>query len=129
NRCEVICLDVRGLTNGNDGPFVDEARFSAGENDAPVESTSRDADILWRFDMLRELPVFPHDASNCSVLIHGDVAYVGTANGVYDGKVVLPTAPTLIALNKWNGRLLARDDGQISRNVFHGQWSSPAMGM
>jgi outer membrane protein assembly factor BamB len=72
------------------------------------------------------LPVFPHDAANSSVLIHGDYVYVGTANGVYDGKVVLPTAPSLIALNKTTGQLVARDDGQISAKVFHGQWSSPA---
>jgi outer membrane protein assembly factor BamB len=127
NRCEVLCLDVHGLQNGNDGPFQDEATFSVAEGSAPVELTSRDADILWRFDMLRDLPVFPHDATNCSVLVHGDYIYVGTGNGVYDGKVVLPTAPTLIALNKHTGQLAARDDSGISANVLHGQWSSPSL--
>ena len=63
-----------------------------------VKLAERDADILWRFDMIRDLPIFPHDAANCSVLIHGDILYVGTSNGVYDGKVVLPEAPSLIAL-------------------------------
>jgi hypothetical protein len=43
--------------------------------------------------------------------------------------VVLPNAPTLIALNKWNGKLLAKDDSRISPNVFHGQWSSPTLGL
>jgi outer membrane protein assembly factor BamB len=128
NRCEVICLDVRGLANGNDGPFTDEAKFSVGTRDEPVKLAPSDADILWRFDMLRDLPVFPHDAANCSILVHGDFLYVGTANGVYDGKVVLPNAPTLIALNKWNGKLVAKDDSRISPNVFHGQWSSPTLG-
>lgn len=28
NRCEVICLDVDGLADGNDGSFQDEAQFS-----------------------------------------------------------------------------------------------------
>lgn len=129
NRCEVICLDVRGLANGNDGPFTEEAKFCVGEMDEPVKLDTRDADILWRFDMLRDLPVFPHDAANCSVLVQGDFLYVGTANGVYDGKVVLPNAPTLIALNKWNGQLLAKDNSRISPNVFHGQWSSPTLGL
>jgi len=129
NRCEVLCLDVDGLKDGNDGPFTDEAEFSVGDNDAPVELGPHDADILWRFDMLRDLPVFPHDAANCSVLVHGDFLYVGTANGVYDGKVVLPEAPTLIALNKFSGQLVAKDNSRISPNVFHGQWSSPTLAM
>jgi outer membrane protein assembly factor BamB len=128
NRCEVLCLDAKGLADGNDGDFCDEENFSV-RNDMPaVKLTKRDADILWRFDMVRDLPVFPHDAANCSVLIHGDILYVGTSNGVYDGKVVLPDAPSLIALNKHTGKLLARDDSDISRNVFHGQWSSPSYG-
>lgn len=127
NRCEVLCLDVRGLDNGNQGPFLDEAKFSVGQDDPAVELRPTDADILWRFDMVRDLPVFPHDATNCSVLIHGDVVYVCTGNGVYDGKVVLPTAASLIALHRDTGELLARDDGKISAAVFHGQWASPTL--
>jgi len=127
NRCEVVCLDVAGMANGNDGAFTDESSFSVPEGAAPVEPGARDADILWRFDMIRDLPVFPHDAANCSILVVGDHLYVGTANGVYDGKVVLPTAASLIVLDKRSGKLLARDDGRISANVFHGQWSSPTL--
>jgi outer membrane protein assembly factor BamB len=127
NRCEVLCLDAAGLADGNAGPFTAEASFAVPEGRDPIELGPRDADIIWRFDMLRDLPVFPHDATNCSVLVVGDHLYVGTGNGVYDGKVVLPTAPTLIVLDKRTGRLLARDDGSISADVFHGQWSSPAL--
>jgi outer membrane protein assembly factor BamB len=127
NRCEVVCLDADGLADGNDGPFQDEARFPVPEGAEPIELRDGDADILWRFDMLRDLPVFPHDAANCSVLIVGEHAYVGTANGVYDGKVVLPTAPSLIVLDKRTGTVLARDDGRISAGTFHGQWSSPTL--
>jgi len=127
NRCEVVCLDVAGMANGNDGAFTDESAFSVPEGAAPVETGASDADILWRFDMIRDLPVFPHDAANCSILVVGDHLYVGTANGVYDGKVVLPTAASLIVLDKRSGKLLARDDGRISANVFHGQWSSPTL--
>ena len=29
NRGEVICLDVNGMANGNDGPFKDEAKYSS----------------------------------------------------------------------------------------------------
>ena len=127
NRCEVLCLDATGMADGNDGPFTAEASFSVPEGRPPVEIGGRDADIVWRFDMLRDLPVFPHDATNCSVLVVGDHLYVGTGNGVSDGKVVLPTAPSLVVLDKRTGRLLARDDGTISADVFHGQWSSPAL--
>ena len=127
NRCEVVCLDVAGMADGNAGPFTDEATFSVPEGAAAVELGARDADILWRFDMIRDLPVFPHDAANCSILVVGDHLYVGTANGVYDGKVVLPTAASLIVLDKRSGTLLARDDGRISANVLHGQWSSPTL--
>jgi outer membrane protein assembly factor BamB len=128
NRCEVLCLDVHGLANGNDGSFQDEARFSVGQGQPPIELKPTDADILWRFDMLGDLPVFPHDATNCSVLVHGDFVYAGTGNGVYDGKIVMPSAPSLIVLNKRTGKLVARDDGRISAAVFHGQWSSPSLG-
>jgi outer membrane protein assembly factor BamB len=127
NRCEVLCLDADGLADGNDGPFTDEATFSVPEGAAPLELGPTDADIVWRYDMLRDLPVFPHDAANCSVLVLGEQLYVNTANGVYDGKVVLPTAPSFVVLDKRSGRLLAKDDGRISARVFHGQWSSPAL--
>ncbi len=129
NRCEVLCLDVDGLTDGNDGPFRDEASFSVPEGADPVTLGPADADIVWRFDMLRDIPVFPHDASNCGILVLGEHLYVGTGNGVYDGKVVLPTAPSLVVLDKRSGALLARDDGRISADVFHGQWSTPALAM
>lgn len=127
NRCEVLCLDADGLADGNDGPFTAEGEFSVPAGREPLELGPADADIVWKFDMLRDLPVFPHDAANCSVLIVGDHLYVGTANGVYDGTMVLPTAPSLIVLDKRTGRLLAKDDGRISGGVFHGQWSSPSL--
>ena len=115
------------MADGNDGPFTDEASFMVPSTAKTVELGPADADIVWRFDMLRDLPVFPHDATNCSILIAGDCAYVGTGNGVYDGKIVLPTAASLVALDKRTGRLLARDDGTISAGTFHGQWSSPTL--
>ena len=127
NRCEAICLDADGLADGNDGPFTDEASFMVPSTAKPIELGPGDADIIWRFDMLRDLPVFPHDATNCSILLAGDCAYVGTGNGVYDGKIVLPTAASLVALDKRTGRLVARDDGAISAGTFHGQWSSPTL--
>jgi len=126
NRCEVLCLDVAGQANGNDGPFVNEAIFSSSKEMMPL--TPQDGDILWRFDMLHDIPNFPHDAANCSILVFGDYLYVGTSNGVSYQQVVSAEAPALIVLNKHTGQLVARDETFISPNTFHGQWSSPSLG-
>ncbi len=37
NRCEVLCLNVNGMANGNEGPFKDEAQYLAGPGKPPVE--------------------------------------------------------------------------------------------
>lgn len=130
NRCEVLCLDLKGMADGNDGPFLDEGRHMVPRGEAPLEPTDRDADILWVFDMNAELNVEPHNGANCSVLIDGDRLYVCTSNGVeWTHKyVVHPEAPSLIVLDKNTGQLLAQDDFGIGGDVTHGQWSSPAMG-
>jgi outer membrane protein assembly factor BamB len=127
NRDEVLCLDVNGMANGNDGPFTDERHYWVPAGHPPVEPGPQDADIIWRFDMT-SLPVFPHDAAASSVLVQGDVVYVGTGNGVDHKIPPLPAAPSLIALDKRTGQLLAVDREQIGARVFHGQWSSPSAG-
>jgi hypothetical protein len=38
NRCEVLCLDMNGQANGNDGPFKDEAQYFAGPGQAAGRS-------------------------------------------------------------------------------------------
>ena len=49
NRCELMCLDVEGFTDGeNDGEYKNE-----------VDSERQDADIVWNYDMIEELGVFP----------------------------------------------------------------------
>src|SRR2546425_5453178 len=68
SRCEVLCLDTEGMANGNDGPFKDEAQYIAGPGKPTIEPGPKDADIIWRYDMMDELGVFPHNASNCSLL-------------------------------------------------------------
>ena len=57
--CEVVCLDVNGQADGNDGPFKDEARYMAGEGNPPVKLGPRDADIIWVCDMVEQLGVCP----------------------------------------------------------------------
>jgi outer membrane protein assembly factor BamB len=131
NRGEVLCLDLAGQTDGNDGPFTDEASYMVPAGATPLAIGPQHADILWKFDMFEELGVETHDEMHSSPLIHGDVLYVGTSNGV-DGThrhVPAPDAPSLIALDKHTGRLLARDGEPIGEHITHSTWSSPSLGM
>jgi len=127
---DVLCLDVAGQANGNDGVYQDEGRFMAGEDRPAIELGPGDGDIIWRYDPLDELQVCPHDAASCSILICGDILYLGTSNGV-DGpheNVVVPEAPAIIALEKHTGRLVAEEAIDLSRRLYHAQWSSPSSG-
>src|SRR5438477_7507879 len=94
NRGEVICLDSRGMANGNDGPFRDEgARLASPASSgspsnpvagaetrprmlpSPAAGTSLEpgplaADIAWLFDLPSGAGIWPHDAAHSSILIH-----------------------------------------------------------
>ncbi len=130
NRGEVLCLDLFGLTNGNDGPFLDEARHAVPAGSEPIAPGPHDADILWRFDILRECGVRQHDQAHGSPLLHGPFLYVNTSNGVDDTHrhIASPDAPSLIVLDKQTGRLVAQDGERIGPRIFHSTWSSPALG-
>lgn len=117
NRCEVVCIDTEGFTDGeNDGPFKDE-----------TDATEIDGDIVWKYDMIEELDVFPHNLATCSPVGAGDLLFVITANGVDEGHVHIPSpfAPSFIAVNKDTGELVWESD-LPGENILHGQWSNPA---
>lgn len=128
SRCEVMCLDVNGLSNGNDGPYKNEAQYMVGPGKPKIELGSKDADIIWCYDMMDELGVYPHNASNGSVLIVGDIVYTCTSNGQdwTHSNIPSPLSPSFIALNKKTGELMGEDDAKIGPRIFHGQWSSPS---
>ena len=65
--------------------------------------------------MMDELGVFPHNASNCSVLIVDDIIYTCTSNGRTGRTRTFhrPNAPSFIALDKKTGKFLAEDDAKI----------------
>lgn len=130
SRCEVICLDLNGMLDGNQG-MQDEAQYVAGPGNPPAKIGVKDADIIWVYDMMNELGVFPHNASNSSPVIIGDLVFVCTSNGQDWTHVNIPSplSPSFIALNKNSGELAGEDDAGISTRIFHGQWSSPAAGM
>src|SRR6185503_3981790 len=46
SRCEVMCLDVNGLSDGNEG-MQDEAQYIAGPRKPKVQLNDKDADIVW----------------------------------------------------------------------------------
>ncbi|MGD0090063.1 MAG: PQQ-binding-like beta-propeller repeat protein [Planctomycetota bacterium] len=130
NRGEAVCLDLAGMANGNDGPYVDEGKHMAVAGQSPHEVCPTDADILWLFDMVAGAGIYTHDAQHCSVLLDGPFLYINTSNGVDNThrKIRCPNAPSLVVLDKATGKFLARDEEMIAPNIPHAQWSSPALG-
>ncbi len=130
NRCEIVCLDVNGLADGNAGPFTGEAQYTAGPVKPPAELGPQSADIVWVYDMRDELGVFPHNMASSSVLVVGDRLYASTSNSVdWTGKQTpAPDAPALICLDKKTGKLLGEERSGISERLFNSNWSCPAYG-
>jgi outer membrane protein assembly factor BamB len=130
NRGEVMCLDLHGQANGNDGPYQDEGRHMAPRDAEPMQVTKTDADIIWLFDMPAEIGIHLHDETHSSILLHGQFLYLNSCNGINSShdKIPAPDAPSLIVLDKNTGRLLAQDEERIGPRIFHCTWSSPALG-
>lgn len=120
NRCELMCLDVEGFHDGeNDGPYTDE-----------VDNEELDADIIWILDMYNDLGVFPHNLATSSPVVHNDMIFLLTSNGVDEAHLELPSprAPDFIAVNRETGEVVWENDDPFDQ-VLHGQWSSPAIGV
>jgi len=130
NRGDVVCLDLDGQANGNDGPCRNEGRLMAPKHTEPMNVAKTDADVIWLFDVAAKTGVHQHDAAHCSILLHGDFLYINTSNGLNDKHEMIPApdAPSLIVLDKKTGRLVAQDDENIGPKIFHSTWSSPALG-
>lgn len=120
NRAQIVCADVDGFGDGvNDGPFKEEKLTG-----------KKSGDILWSYDMIGEVDVFPHNLAAGSPLIVGDILYTVTGNGVDEGHVNVPSpfAPSLVAVNKKTGELLW-DDTAPGEKILHGSWSNPSYGV
>jgi outer membrane protein assembly factor BamB len=131
NACEILCLDVKGQADGNDGQFKDEASYIAGDKNPATELQKTDGDIIWKYDLVSELGVCPHDVAACSVLVDGNILYVTSANGVnHEHTFCLhPEAPSFIALDARNGKLLATDTEDLGHRLWHCLWSPPTIGV
>jgi hypothetical protein len=83
----------------------------------------QDADILWKFDLVADAGVWPHDAAHSSILIHGNQLYLNSGSGVDNThKRVRARRTNPCCADKATGKLL-RDDENIAPNVFttHGR--------
>jgi len=131
NRCEVICLDLSGLKDGNDGPFQDEEQYIRSKGLMDPLDKQIDADIIWRYDMRDELGVFPHNVTSSSALIVGDRLFVATSNGVdwSHTNIPSPLSPSWIALDKVSGELIGEDGSSASKEALHAAWSSLTYGI
>jgi outer membrane protein assembly factor BamB len=87
-----------------------------------------EADVIWAFDMMKELGTRQHNMCSCSVTALGDILFVNSSNGVDESHLVIqaPDAPSFIAMDKNTGKVYWTDNSP-GRNILHGQWSSPTV--
>ncbi|NLT71423.1 MAG: PQQ-binding-like beta-propeller repeat protein [Verrucomicrobiaceae bacterium] len=135
NRCEILCIDVYGMSDGNDGPFQDEAKYLAGglEKIGIVDAlplAEKSADIVWGYDMRTELGIFPHNITSSTVSITDKYVWVNTSNGVDWSHLNIPNpqAPAFIALDKETGKLVGEEASGVSEKTMHCNWSTSAHG-
>ena len=117
NQAHIVSADADGFKDGeNDGPFTDEA-----------DTGEMAGDIIWTYDMIGELDVFPHNLATGSPLVVGDLLYTVTSNGVDEGHVNVPSpfSPNFIAMDKNTGELVW-ESVVVGENVLHGSWTNPA---
>ncbi len=147
NRGEVLCLDAKGMANGNDGPYrlegahMDPQLVWLASSNTPLPETEQklceaapppgpqDADIIWLFELTSGAGIWSHDSAHSSILIRGDYLYLNTGTGVDNThrKIRTPEAPGLVVLDKRTGRLVARDNERTAPNIFHSTWSAPSL--
>jgi outer membrane protein assembly factor BamB len=86
-----------------------------------------EADVVWTYDMMKDLGISQHNMCSCSVTGAGDLLFVNTANGVDASHINIPApdAASFFAINKKTGKVLWTDNSP-GLNILHGQWSSPA---
>ena len=146
NRGEVVCLDAKGMANGNDGPFRDEGAHMTAPATSNPNKTSKpvpgaethpeplkppaegaalkpgplDADIIWLFDLASGAGIWPHDGAHSSILIHGDYLYLNTATGVDNThkRIRTPDAPSLVVHRQTHRPATSRATTNTSRRIF-----------
>lgn len=121
----------------------DGARLLEWTEGEPAELSPADADVLWRLDMIREANCWPYNALNSAIVVRGDRLFVGTGSTLSRSKSGETSSlirgwkdhykkdaypsPSLVALDKNTGKLLASERQGIFEQTFHGAHSSPAL--
>ena len=119
NRATIVCLDTEGLKDGNDGPVTDEKATGP-----------TDGDVVWEYDMMAELGVYPHNLAVSSPLVVDGILYATTGNGVDESHVNIPapSAPSFVALDAATGKLVWGSN-LPGRKILDGTWSNPTYGV
>ena len=106
---------------------VNVASWLASQEKASAEESDRH--IVWKYDMVANLPVEQDHTASCSPLVLGDFVYVCSGNERFKTtqRPFYPLTPSLLVFNKHTGQLVARDDEQIGEQLWRGQWSSPSV--
>ena len=155
----LLCLDMNGQADGNDGPFTDELAYMANtgchilkdrvlEDPPPAEMKSKYGDIIWRFEFLERFQLAWKHAFSGTMIIDGDLIYLPTSNSQtvlvkHEGKAVnigysRRGTPDGHAGGKERPNILVLDkntgrlvahDTAYVRRVDHGQWGTPSMGV
>jgi outer membrane protein assembly factor BamB len=118
NQARIVCLDTEGLKDGkNDGVTTEKYKDDG------------DGDVIWEFDLMGELDVFPHNLAASSPMVVGDIVYVTTGNGVDESHINIPSpqAPSFVALDKNTGKLVW-ESNLPGENIIHGNWSNASFG-
>lgn len=123
NLAEVVCLDTEGFYDDEDDGIADIKPRELSRRD-PAKMLQ--ADTVWRFDMMANLNVFPHNASCSGVAFSSHAVFVNTGNAVNETHLEIPNpqAPSFLALDKKTGKVLWSDHSP-GENILHGAWGTP----
>jgi outer membrane protein assembly factor BamB len=115
NRATLVSVDTEGFRDGeNDGVKTEK------------DQSEIDGDVVWEYDMIGELDVFPHNLAVSSPLVVDGVLYATTGNGVDEGHINIPSprAPSFLAVDAKTGALIW-ENNMPGDKIFHGTCSNP----
>jgi outer membrane protein assembly factor BamB len=90
----------------------------------------QEADVVWRFDMMKQFGSLQHNLATCCITSWKDTLFICTSNGIDESHTFIPApnAPSFFAMNKRSGEVLWTSN-LPGPNILHGQWSAPAVGL
>jgi hypothetical protein len=143
---DVLCLDVHGMANGNQGPFLDERslltkgrellktevdaqgktvlHLSEGVAEEPQPD---DGDVIWRCDLIREVNCRPYNCLSGGILVLGDLLLLGSCSAHRPREV--SWSPIFIAINRKTGVIEAVNESSIPSPGYHGANATPSLGV